>query len=136
MQILKKLRDSLFHGHIVRFIFVGGLLTGLVSIIYFILASYFGLHHSISILAATVIASCFGYFFHSAFTFRGYGSRERPADRFARFITTNLFGYSINAFAVYLMIDVNKLPVWSPIIIFTFFTPLISFFFNKYWVFK
>lgn len=136
MQIIKKVQKSLFKGHIIRFVFVGGLLTGLVSVIYIILASYFGLHHSVSILAATVIASCFGYFLHSMFTFRGYGNRDRPADRFARFITTNLFGYSINAVAVYVMIDFAKLPVWSPIIIFTLFTPIMSFFFNKYWVFK
>ena len=136
MQIIKKVQKSLFKGHIIRFVFVGGLLTGLVSVIYLILASYFGLHHSVSILAATVIASCFGYFLHSMFTFRGYGNRDRPADRFARFITTNLFGYSINAVAVYVMIDFAKLPVWSPIIIFTLFTPIMSFFFNKYWVFK
>ena len=124
MQIIKKVQKSLFKGHIIRFVFVGGLLTGLVSVIYLILASYFGLHHSVSILAATVIASCFGYFLHSMFTFRGYGNRDRPADRFARFITTNLFGYSINAVAVYVMIDFAKLPVWSPIIIFTLFTPI------------
>ena len=136
MQIIKKVHKSLFKGHIIRFVFVGGLLTGLVSVIYIILASYFGLHHSVSILAATVIASCFGYFLHSMFTFRGYGNRDRPADRFARFITTNLFGYSINAVAVYVMIDFAKLPVWSPIVIFTLFTPIMSFFFNKYWVFK
>ena len=136
MQIIKKVKKSLFKGHIIRFVFVGGLLTGLVSVIYIILASYFGLHHSVSILAATVIASCFGYFLHSMFTFRGYGNRDRPADRFARFITTNLFGYSINAVAVYVMIDFAKLPVWSPIVIFTLFTPIMSFFFNKYWVFK
>ena len=133
---MKRLPKSMFDGHIVRFIFVGGLLTGLVSAIYIVLASYFGLHHSISILAATVIASCFGYFFHSMFTFRGYGNRDRPANRFARFISTNLLGYLINAAAVFIMIDIGKLPIWSPIIIFTFFTPIISFFFNKYWVFK
>lgn len=136
MQILKKLQKSLFNGYIIRFAFVGGLLTGLVSVIYIILASYLGLHHSVSILAATVIASCFGYSLHSMFTFRGHGSRERPADRFARFMTTNLLGYLINAVAVYVMIDIGKLPVWSPIIIFTFFTPAISFLVNKYWVFK
>lgn len=132
----KKFRESLFNGHIIRFAFIGGLLTGLVSGIYIVLVSYFGLHHSISILAATVIASCFGYFLHSFFTFRGYGNRDKPVDRFFRSISTNLFGYLINAAAVYIMIDIGKLPVWSPVIIFTFFTPLISFFFNKYWVFK
>ena len=136
MQNIKTLRKSIFDGHVIRFVFIGGLLTGLVSTIYIVLTSYFGQHHSVSILAATVIASCFGFFLHSMFTFRGYGKRDRPADRFVRFVSTNLFGYLINAAAVYIMIDIAKLPVWSPIIMFTFFTPIISFLFNKYWVFK
>lgn len=136
MDAKKNLQKSLFDGHIVRFVFIGGLLTGLVSVIYIVLASYSGLHHSVSILAATVIASCLGYFLHSIFTFRGYGNRDRPADRFARFISTNFFGYLINTTAAYIMIDFCKLPVWSPIIIFTIFTPIMSFLFNKYWVFK
>ena len=136
MKIIKQLQKSPFNIHIIRFVFIGGLLTGLVSAIYIVLASYFGLHHSVSILVATVIASCLGYFLHSMFTFRGYGSRDRQAGRFARFVSTNLFGYLINAAAVYIMIDIVKLPLWSPIIIFSFLTPIISFFFNKYWVFK
>ena len=131
-----KFQKCLFGSHIIRFVFVGGMLTGLVSAIYIVLASYFGLHHSISILAATIIASCFGYFFHSMFTFRGYGNRDRPADRFVRFISTNLLGYLINAAAVFIMIDIGNLPVWSPIFIFVLLTPIISFLFNKYWVFK
>ena len=136
MHAKKNLQKSLCDGHIVRFVFIGGLLTGLVSVIYIVLASYSGLHHSLSILAATVIASCLGYFLHSIFTFRGYGNRDRQADRFARFISTNFFGYLINTAAAYIMIDICKLPVWSPIIIFTIFTPIMSFLFNKYWVFK
>lgn len=136
MQTIKNLQKALFDGHIIRFFFVGGLLTVLVSAVYIVLASYIGLHHSISILAATIIVSCFGYFFHSMFTFRGYGDRDRPANRFTRFISTNLLGYLINAAAVFIMIDIGNLPVWSPIIIFVCFTPIISFVLNKYWVFK
>ena len=119
-----------------RFGIMGVLLTGLVSALYLALVTFSKVGPSIALTIATVIASIFVYFSHSAFSFRGHGERDRPIIRMVRFGFVNFISYLSNLLFIYLFIEVLFLPEWTPTIAFFFFTPVLSFYMNRKWVFQ
>jgi putative flippase GtrA len=118
-----------------RFVIAGAALTLLVSLIYLLAITVIHLSPALSLTVATLIASVAGYFAHGAFSFRGFGMRDRAPVRFARFLTTNGIGYLLNLAFVFVLVGWARLPEWAPIIAFCTITPLVSFTLNRTWVF-
>lgn len=121
---------------LVRFGISGVVLTLFVSAIYLALLAHSRFSPGSALTIATLLASVVGFFMHSTFSFRGFGSRGRPMFRFARFLAINLFGYGLNLSFVYLLVGFAGLPDWTPVVLFCSFTPTISFMLNRRWVFQ
>ena len=128
-------RQALFW-QIVRYGLSGLFITACQAVIYWTLAAPVGLHpqlaNGIGYLAAVMI----GYVTHSAFTFRGHGSRDNGAARGAKFIAVSLVSYALNALWVYLCVTHMRWPEWSPIPAMLFVTPAVVFGLNRQWVFR
>lgn len=121
---------------VVRYGVTGLFVTACQAAIYWTLAAPAGLHpqaaNGIGYLAAVLI----GYGAHSAFTFRGHGSRDNHATRTARFVAVSLISYALNALWVWLCVTHMHWPEWSPIPAMLFVTPAVVFGLNRQWVFR
>lgn len=135
LSILTPERQALFW-QIARYGVTGLFVTACQAAIYWTLAAPLGLHpqlaNGIGYLAAVLI----GYFTHSAFTFRGHGSRNNQGARGARFVAVSLISYALNAFWVWLCVSHMRWPEWSPIPAMIFVTPAVMFGLNRQWVFR
>lgn len=120
----------------VRFGISGLALTAFVSAAYYFQITLTPISPAMALTVATLVASVIGYSVHSQFSFRAHGTREKPARRFVRFLTTNGLGYLLNLAFVFVLIDLMRLPEWTPMIGFCLVTPAASFGLNRYWVFK
>lgn len=120
---------------VVRFGISGLALTAFVSASYYLQVTYIAIAPALALTLATLVASVIGYFVHGRFSFRAHGTREKPAERFVRFLITNGIGYLLNLAFVFALIDLMHLPKWAPMIGFCLITPAVSFVFNRYWVF-
>lgn len=118
-----------------RFGISGLALTALVSALYYLQVLYLAVSPAAALTVATLIASALGFLVHSQFSFRAHGSRENPARRMFRFLVTNGVGYLLNLAFVFVLIDVLRLPTWTPILGFCLVTPAVSFVLNRQWVF-
>jgi putative flippase GtrA len=79
-----------------------------------------------------VVAS---YAVHSRWSF----AADRQAGEgamIARFLTVSLFALGLNSFWVWLTTAVMHLPPLAPVPAMMFVTPFVSFFLNRFWVFK
>ncbi|MDI1296736.1 MAG: GtrA family protein [bacterium] len=138
MKILDRLsadHQALFW-QVFRYGVTGLFVTGCQAAIYWTLAALAGFHpqvaNSIGYLAAVLI----GYVLHSAFTFRGHGTREQSGARGVRFVAVSLISYAMNALWVYLTVGWMGWPEWTPIPAMLFVTPAVMFGLNRQWVFK
>ncbi|PJG47918.1 polysaccharide biosynthesis protein GtrA [Sphingobium sp. LB126] len=135
LQILTAEKQALFW-QIVRYGLTGLFVTACQASIYWTLAAPVGLHpqlaNGIGYLAAVLI----GYVTHSAFTFRGHGSRDNQAARGVRFVAVSLVSYALNALWVWLCVTHMQWPEWSPIPAMLFITPAAVFGLNRQWVFR
>ena len=120
---------------LLRFGISGVFLTLLVSVLYLLAVSFTAMPPAIALTLATILASIVGFFVHGSFSFRGFGKRDNPAARFVRFLITNGIGYLLNLAFVFALVDLARLPKWTPIIAFCTITPLVSFLLNRRWVF-
>ncbi len=73
---------------------------------------------------------------HGRFTFRGHGRRDRPAAQATRFIAVSLLSLGLNAFWVWLCVQVLGWPLWTPIPLMGMVTPALVFALNRQWVFR
>lgn len=120
---------------LVRFGLTGGLLTLLVAGGYWILADGFGVEPMLSMTINYLLFTGLGYFLHSRWSFKGHGSRDRPAARTARFFTVNTTGFLLNQFFVWLLVKHLGGPVWWSVIPVVLVTPVVTFSLNRRWVF-
>ena len=100
------------------------------------LAALAGLHPQLANLIGYGAAVVIGYVSHSAFTFRGHGTRDKAASRGIRFVAVSLVSYALNALWVWLCVTHMGWPEWSPIPAMIFVTPAVMFGLNRQWVFK
>jgi len=126
-------------GQIMRYGLVGLGVTLVQAAVYWLLATYGGLHSQIANLAGYVAAVVLGYILHGRFTFaeaqQPVGSAGHAA-RGTRFALASLFSLGLNALWVWLCISWRGWPTWTPIPAMLFVTPAIMFVVNKRWVFR
>ncbi|WP_375194829.1 GtrA family protein [Sphingobium sp.] len=135
LQILTPHQQALFW-QIVRYGLTGLFVTACQAAIYWTLAAPVGLHPQIANGIGYLAAVLVGYVTHSAFTFRGHGSRDNQAARTVRFVAVSLVSYALNAFWVWLCVTHMQWPEWSPIPAMLFVTPAVVFGLNRQWVFR
>ncbi|MDT9599460.1 GtrA family protein [Sphingosinicella rhizophila] len=132
--MISKHHQELF-GQMVRFGLTGGLLTVLVAGGYWLVATAFGVEPMLALTINYLVFTTLGYVLHSKFSFRGHGSRDRPAARTARFFTVNTLGFLGNQFFVWLLVKHLGGQVWWSVIPILFVTPLVTFSLQRRWVF-
>lgn len=138
MKILSQLpaeRQVLFW-QIVRYGLTGLFVTACQAVIYWTLAAPVGLHPQIANGLGYLAAVMIGYATHSAFTFRGHGSRDNQTARGVRFVAVSLVSYALNALWVWACVTYMGWPEWSPIPAMIFVTPAVVFGLNRQWVFR
>jgi len=131
----KAVAFSTFFGQFVRFGMVGGFVTALSVIVYYIPATYFGMAPLLANLLAYAVAVVIGYGLHSRVSFRGHGSRDDPARQTFRFFIVSLVSLGLNSLFVWLLTGPLGGPTWWPVVPMLFVTPLVTFTLNRQWVF-
>src|SRR5687768_4990516 len=103
-------------GQLIRFGMTGMLLTVLVAAGYWLVATFLGVEPMLSLTLNFLLFTGIGYWLHSRFSFRGYGSRDNEAARTARFFTVNIIGFVANQFFVWLLVKQWDGPTWWPVV--------------------
>lgn len=122
-------------GQIVRYVLVGGFVTALQALTYWLMARFAGVHPQVANVAGYLVAVASGYVLHGRVTFRGQGS-GRDAGRAVRFVTVSLLSLALNALWVQLTTGWMGWPLWSPIPLMALVTPALVFVLNRQWVFR
>jgi len=126
-------------GQIMRYGLVGLGVTLVQAAVYWVLASYAGLHSQTANLAGYGAAVALGYVLHGRITFaqapQPVGSADHAA-RGVRFVLASLLSLGLNALWVWLCVSWQGWPIWAPIPAMIFVTPAIMFAVNKRWVFR
>lgn len=122
-------------GQAARYGIAGVVITLLFSACYWVVAEFGGIDPMISLALVFMVFSAISYFTHGAFSFRGYGERDRQHVRAVRFFIVNLIGFGLNQFFVWLLVKQLGGPTWWPIIPFLAVTPWVTFALHRRWVY-
>lgn len=125
-------------GQLVRFGLVGGFVTLLYALVYSPLAKYGWTSPQVANFCGYLTAMITGYVLHSRFSFRGHGSRDKPAATTGKFFIVSLISFGMNALFVFVLTDSGMLggPWWWPLVPILLFTPAVTFLLNRQWVFR
>jgi putative flippase GtrA len=123
-------------GQLVRFAIAGIISTLIYSAVYLPLAAYVfpGLAVAAVPFAFLVAVTC-GFFMHSAWSFKGHGTRDSSGRQHLKFFVVQLVGLALNALFTWVLADVMGYPDWVPLIPIVTITPIATFAFNRQWVF-
>ncbi len=121
---------------VLRYGVTGLFVTACQAAVYWTLAALANFHPQVANGAGYLVAVALGYVLHGAFTFRGHGSRDRPASRGLRFVLVSLLSLALNALWVWLCVTRAGWPEWTPIPAMLFVTPALVFVLNRQWVFR
>ena len=127
--------DSALHRQLLRFGLVGGFVTALSVIVYYVPATWFGVPPLIANLLGYGVAVAIGYVLHSRVSFKGHGDRDNPVQRTGRFFIVSLVSLGLNSLFVGVLTGPLDGPTWWPVIPMLFVTPLVTFTLNRQWVF-
>ncbi len=123
-------------GQIVRYVLVGGFVTALQSLTYWLLAHFAGWHPQLANLTGYLVAVASGYALHGRVTFKAQGGTAPGISQAVRFVLVSWVGLALNAFWVQLCTAWLGWPVWSPIPLMAMLTPGLVFVLNRRWVFR
>jgi len=122
-------------GQLLRFGMVGGFVTALGVVAYYVPATWFGVAPLLANLLGYMVAVTFGYILHSRISFKGHGSRDNPMQRTGRFFIVSLVSLGLNSLFVGVLTGPLGGPTWWPVIPMLCVTPLATFALNRQWVF-
>jgi putative flippase GtrA len=123
-------------GQMFRFALTGGFITALGAALYWVTATFMGVHPLIANVLAYLLCVAIGYVLHSRWSFRGHGSRDNPAARTGRFFMVSLVSFGLNSIFVWVLTGpLLDGPTWWPVVPMLFVTPLVTFTLNRRWVF-
>lgn len=120
---------------ILRYGLVGGAITLLGAIVYYVCAQFLGIAPLIANSVAFVTGVLAGYGAHSRISFAGHGAPRDVARTGTRFAVVNLVGYAVNSGFVWLLTGPLNGPNWWPIIPMVFVTPLLTYLLHRRWTF-
>jgi len=124
-------------GQLIRFGIAGGISTLIYSAVYLPLVTWVLPRH-LAVLAVPpsfLVAVVCGFFLHSAWSFRGHGTRENSGVQQVKFLLVQGFGLLLNALITWLITGPLHGPVWLPLVFVVTLIPLVTFFINRHWVF-
>ena len=77
-----------------------------------------------------------GYLLHSRWSFKGHGERDNLARTSGRFFAVSLVSFGLNSlFVGGFTGPLLHWPTWTPLVPITFFTPVVTFALQRWWVF-
>jgi len=123
-------------GQLLRYALAGGFVTALQAAVYWCLAQWLAVHPQLANVCGYLIAVASGYVLHGRFTFRGHGARDQPGRQAVRFVAVSLLSLALNAFWVWLCVQVLAWPLWTPVPFMGLVTPAVVFALNRQWVFR
>lgn len=91
-------------GQIARYALSGLVLAGAYAALYWTAAVPLGVPAMLANTIAFALNLGLGWWLHSRWSFRGYGSSHRHQVAYARFLGVNLLGYALNSFWVWLIV--------------------------------
>lgn len=118
-----------------RYGVIGAGITILGQAIYYVLAETRTTSPLMAIAIAWIVGIIVGYFAHGWISFRGHGDRSDHSRIGARFVVVNLFGYVLNSFWVWLLVERLDGPTWWPIVPNVILTPLMTFVLHRRWTY-
>ena len=119
----------------VRYGLVGGTITLLGVVIYYVCAEFLGVAPLVANSLAFVTGVAVGYFAHGRISFAGHGGTRAAGRTGTRFVVVNLVGYAANSLFVWSLVDLARGPNWWPIVPMVFVTPLLTFALHRKWTF-
>jgi putative flippase GtrA len=125
-------------GQLIRFGVAGVISTLIYSAVYLPLATrvFRGNMAVLAVPPAFVVAAGAGFFMHSAWSFKGHGTRDNSGKQHVKFVLVQLFGMLLNAAFTWIITGpFFHGPVWAPLIPIVTITPLATFALNRQWVF-
>jgi putative flippase GtrA len=118
-----------------RYGVIGAAITILGQAIYYLLAESRTTSPLVAIAIAWIVGVIVGYFAHGWISFRGHGARDDHGRIGVRFVAVNIFGYVINSFWVWLLVERLDGATWWPIIPNVVLTPLMTFVLHRRWTY-
>lgn len=123
-------------GQVIRFGIAGGLSTVVYAAVYWPLATYV-IHPVAASIAGFVCAVIFGYFVHSAWSFKGHGADTGSIKTQGKFFAVQSVGMLLNAAFTWLLTGpLVHGPTWWPLVPAVFVTPIVTFVLNRRLVFS
>ncbi len=127
---------SALFGQLVRYGLTGGFITALGAALYWVTATFLGVHPLIANVLAYLLCVVIGYVLHSRWSFRGHGSRDNVTTRTSRFFLVSLVSFALNSAFVWILTGpLLDGPTWWPVVPMLFVTPFVTFALNRRWVF-
>ncbi|MEA1015796.1 GtrA family protein [Sphingosinicella sp. LY1275] len=128
--------SSALFGQLIRYALTGGFITALGAALYWVTATFMGVHPLLANVLAYALCVAIGYVLHSRWSFRDHGSRDNPAKRTSRFFLVSLISFALNSLFVWILTGpLLDGPTWWPVLPMLFVTPLVTFALNRRWVF-
>lgn len=123
---------------LIRFGIAGAISSVIYFAVYMPLALYvFDAHLAVlAVPPAFLVAVVAGFFLHSAWSFKGHGTRDQSGRQHLKFFMVQSFGLALNAAFTWIITGpLLHGPVWLPMIPVLTITPLATFALNRQWVF-
>lgn len=136
IQRFDELKRSGVLGQLVRFGVAGVISTIIYAAVYLPLAKW--VFPTLAVAAvpfAFVVAVTAGFFMHSAWSFKGHGSRDTSGRQHGKFLIVQLAGLVLNALFTWVLADLMHYPDWVPLLPIMTITPIATFALNRQWVF-
>lgn len=133
----ESLRASGMLGQLIRFGIAGVISTAIYSAVYLPLSAHaFAPGHAVyAVPFAFAVAVTAGFFLHSAWSFKGHGTRDTSGRQHAKFVAVQGFGLLLNALFTWVLTGPLHQPNWVPLIPVVLVTPIATFALNRQWVF-
>lgn len=129
-----ELRASGVLGQLVRFGIAGGISTVIYSAVYLPLATWVMPPVAAVPFAFAVAVTC-GFFLHSAWSFKGHGTRDTSGRQHVKFLMVQGVGLAMNAVFTWIVTEPLHGPAWAALIPVVTITPIATFIVNRQWVF-
>lgn len=120
---------------LIRYAIIGALITLGGQAIYLGLADSRLTSPLVAIAVAWITGVIVGYFAHGWVSFKGHGERDDHARIGVRFVAVNLFGYAVNSFWVWFLVERLHGPNWWPVVPNIILTPLLTFALHRRWTY-
>ncbi|WEK44551.1 MAG: GtrA family protein [Candidatus Sphingomonas colombiensis] len=129
-------RNGVVLGQLIRFAIAGLLSASVYAGVYLFIARMLPpVHAALAVPPAFVVAVICSFFLHSAWSFRGHGSRDASGRQHLKFFVVQLAQLSANLAVTWLLTGWLHAPTWVPLIPAIGIVPFVTFYVQRRWVF-